>query len=1447
MARSRTHVLPISSISLSPPPHVSESDRCTAEVPFRWVSGSSSSNDLQVIVQPDCDGIAVDHERSALTPFSSSTTSQSLMNQQRITASHGISRLLRYSAEAQSQYTVAGREAASGQSAAPPPSKASDADIVHQPLSAPAAITIPHGIGSALDGISSDPFVDLCDLTVSQPQFQYQLQRNESGAVIGFQHERTDVHELTPATSSSFMRKPAPQSQLVRGSVSNRAFRPGGLTTDDINEDEAPDSKSKRNIPQVSDKELLELLSSGDGSRLHSQAPGISSAFDADPSNQLRVDKLGEASSASLVADMKTMQQNTSDMLKPYMVDPALDLKDEFGDEYDIDAQATALAIAESKYADSKQQGPAILRISDLYDDLDMIISSSDDDDDDDDDDDKQQDLAGEMHKHKHTALHAHQHQHDHGHETVAGGSALQVHSQSLDDPKPEDNTLDAADDAIEDLLLDSSSMPIDEIRFGQKLNRVSKADARKKDWAVMKRTDVSDFYEQIPNMAIRFPFELDPFQKEAILHLERGESVFVAAHTSAGKTVVAEYAIAMAAKHLTRAVYTSPIKTLSNQKFREFRKTFGEDDVGVVTGDVSINPEASCLILTTEILRSMLYRGADLIRDIEWVIFDEVHYINDADRGVVWEEVIIMLPEHVNIILLSATVPNTREFAEWVGRTKQKRIFVISTDKRPVPLQHYLWCSNDMFLAVDKHKQLNLQGFKEARLSTIPEKERIAAAKHKNKPQPGSVAYTRKTYRKRGGNRNQWLSLIHFLDKRELLPVAVFAFSRRQCDESASALTSLDLTDSREKSEIHVFVEAALSRLSPADRSLPQILRIRELIKRGVGVHHAGMLPILKEVVEMVFSRGLVKVLFATETFAMGVNMPTKTVIFSHIRKHDGTNFRELHPGEYTQMSGRAGRRGLDSFGIVGIVCRDDDVPAESTIRNLVLGTPTRLVSQFRLTFNMILNLLRQEDMKVEDMIKRSFSEFATQKHAPEAKDQLVRGRARLASMPTIECKFGTPHLVEEYFSLSSQASTITATLMQAVMTQPKYTDKFLSTGRVLVVRKFSISKTVAVLLRVELPRQAKMAGVYLSDSRKRYVAMVLCPQGWSVPRRVAARLKASKNRRFKFDHANGSPYMIVELHAGDILSIGRDTMKLSPTSILVDERQHAISDAIEQLQKLHAGGLSNVETLHPRTDMKINDIDFVDDFSLQAKIVAAAEESPCHTCELRDQHYELMQKRSIVNQRVEQLRYQLSDANVELVGNFELMLKVLQQLKYVDGDRAVQLKGRVACEINTCDSLIVTELIFENVLNDLSAEEVVSLLSCLIFQQKKTADPVLSDRLSDAHKKLHNIALGIGRLQRDCNIDIVPEDFARENVVFGMMQVAYEWARGTAFSAICQLTEIPEGSIVRCITRLDETCRDVRNAARVIGDPNLYQKMELASDIIKRDIVFAASLYTV
>lgn len=414
------------------------------------------------------------------------------------------------------------------------------------------------------------------------------------------------------------------------------------------------------------------------------------------------------------------------------------------------------------------------------------------------------------------------------------------------------------------------------------------------------------------------------------------------------------------------------------------------------------------------------------------------------------------MLPEHVTLILLSATVPNTYEFASWVGRTKKKDIYVISTPKRPVPLEHYLWANKDMYKLVTSDKQFLEKGWKDANDAlTGKDKVKVSA------PAEEQVS-TRGTINQRGGNRggnqrgssqggrgqrgtgqrggpqqrggrgqpsqsgrgniartgrgggrttaaqdrNVWVHLVQHLRKQELLPACLFVFSKKRCEENADALSNLDYCTAAEKSAIHMTIEKSIARLKPEDRQLPQIRRQRELLSRGIAVHHGGMLPILKEVVEILFAKTLVKVLFATETFAMGLNLPTRTVAFSGYRKHDGRQFRDLLPGEYTQMAGRAGRRGLDPVGTVIIVTPGaDEAPPIPRLRQMMLGEPTKLRSQFRLTYNMILNLLRVEALKIEEMIKRSFSENATQALLPEHEKQVKLSEADLDKIKREPC----------------------------------------------------------------------------------------------------------------------------------------------------------------------------------------------------------------------------------------------------------------------------------------------------------------------------------------------------------------------------------------------------------------------------------------------------------
>jgi antiviral helicase SKI2 len=666
------------------------------------------------------------------------------------------------------------------------------------------------------------------------------------------------------------------------------------------------------------------------------------------------------------------------------------------------------------------------------------------------------------------------------------------------------------------------------------------------------------------------------------------------------------------------------------------------------------------------------------------------------------------------------------------------------------------------------------------------------------------------------------------------------------------------DLTTASEKAEIHLFVDAALSRLHGTDKKLPQVIRVKELLKRGVGVHHAGMLPILKEVVEMVFSRGLIKVLFATETFAMGVNMPTRTVLFNGCRKHDGKNFRDLQPGEYTQMAGRAGRRGLDKFGVVSINCSFDEVPDEQSLRTMLLGKPTRLESRFRLTYNMILNLLRQADLKVEDMIKRSFSEFWAQKDVPEKESLLKKGRDKLSRSEGVECILGDPGYIEDYHAATRALDEISARMMAIVMTNTKLSSKFLVPQRVLLVRKtqYNIDSALAVLLQAGNIDKAQYASggsaAASSTGKKPFVALLLCPTGYQAPAKHAASLKADRS----LGTAAGSEYLIASLNPGDIVAVGQ--LKLASVDgpkLLLDRFPAKISAAVQELQKLQQLYATNTEqgkVVTPErfpsisvAEMKITDLDAADDSDRMAVLEVAQRSSPCRACPKLPQHYQAVDKLHALRSSVERLQHALSDDNILLMSDFGLRLQVLQSLGYIAPDRTVQLKGRVAAEINTCDSLVVTELIFENTLAALQPAEIVALLSCLIFQQKDATEPVLTDRLREAYEKLDAIARSLGTAQLKKGLDVAVDEYVRDNVNFGMMQVVHEWAKGTSFALICEMTNVLEGTIVRTITRLDETCRDVRNAARVVGDPKLYQVMVTASEMIKRDIVFAASLY--
>ncbi|EXJ82553.1 hypothetical protein A1O3_06366 [Capronia epimyces CBS 606.96] len=994
------------------------------------------------------------------------------------------------------------------------------------------------------------------------------------------------------------------------------------------------------------------------------------------------------------------------------------------------------------------------------------------------------------------------------------------------------------------------------------------------REWAhvVDVNKDIPNFHELVPDMARTWPFELDTFQKEAVYHLESGDSVFVAAHTSAGKTVVAEYAIALAAKHMTKAIYTSPIKALSNQKFRDFKTVF--DDVGVLTGDVQINPEASCLIMTTEILRSMLYRGADLIRDVEFVIFDEVHYVNDLERGVVWEEVIIMLPEHITLILLSATVPNTYEFASWVGRTKKKNIYVISTPKRPVPLEHYLWAGKEMYKIVDSEKRFLQQGWKAANdvLSGVDKAKEQKAIEAQVASRGGASQRGGRGQQPRGGtnqrggpnqrgrgqaanrgqgniartgrgggrttaaqDRNLWVHLVQHLRKQNLLPACIFVFSKKRCEENAESLSNQDFCTATEKSAIHMTIERSLARLKPEDRVLPQIRRLREMLGRGVAVHHGGLLPIVKEIVEILFAKTLVKVLFATETFAMGLNLPTRTVVFSGYRKHDGRDFRNLLPGEYTQMAGRAGRRGLDTVGTVILVTPGKtEAPPAAELIQMMTGPATKLRSQFRLHYNMILNLMRVEALKIEEMIKRSFSENATQALLPQHEKEVALSQANLDKIKREPCDICDIDL-EACHEAAMRYEQLTKELHIKLLSSP--VGRRLWTARRLIVYKKEGIRKVGILLEdgIRGGPYPHLTVLEISDPETKRSTRDLLPY---LPR-----------LRMMFtplpDQASQVKCGPTQVSLDDVECVSQTIVKVRGPQWYIKVAKVQKRFAEEDFVTLYSSWIS---TAWDEQDWgKVHELQVRELLVERTKMAQIVQTAQCLECPNFLKHYGMQHDEWLIKENIESLKMLMSDQNLALLPDYQQRTEVLKDLGFIDEQARVQLKGKVACEIHSADELVLTELVLENVLASFEPEEIVALLSSFVFQEKTDSEPQLSENLKRGKEAIIEIAERVNHYQILHQV-ILSSDDANDFVSrprFGLVEVVYEWARGMSFNRITDLTDVMEGTIVRVVTRLDETCREVMSAARLIGDPGLYQKMEKAREMIRRDVVFTASLY--
>lgn len=476
--------------------------------------------------------------------------------------------------------------------------------------------------------------------------------------------------------------------------------------------------------------------------------------------------------------------------------------------------------------------------------------------------------------------------------------------------------------------------------------------------------------------------FVLDPFQIEAIGYIEENLSVLVSAPTGVGKTLIADYTIEKCFREKRQVVYTAPIKALSNQKYKDFKRLFGEDNVGIITGDIVINSEAPVLVMTTEIFRNMLLTGDSIINSVAYLILDEVHYISDVDRGSVWEESIIFLPSHVRILGLSATIPNVEELAAWIGEIRGEKVKIIRNFKRIVPLKHFVFEKSLGAVTLDQAIA--------ARKKMIEELEEETGASFRR----GSLPTT------------THLDLVEFLRK-QYLPCLYFVFSRKKCEDFAYELSRrYNLLTKPEHQQVEEFL-AQKTAETGVEANKAAIQRVGRVLLRGIGYHHAGMLPIVKDVVEDLLTRKLIKVLYCTETFAVGINMPVRTVCFDSNEKFDGKDFRLMSRQEYFQMAGRAGRRGIDKQGFVFSLADLNFLETDKMVKPEE-GNLEDLKSQFNLGYNSVVNLIanHHSEEEIESVLRNNFAYYQVSRQSTTVRQRMEAVEAELSRIIKNRCE---------------------------------------------------------------------------------------------------------------------------------------------------------------------------------------------------------------------------------------------------------------------------------------------------------------------------------------------------------------------------------------------------------------------------------------------------------
>ncbi|KAJ4754730.1 ATP-dependent RNA helicase [Rhynchospora pubera] len=926
--------------------------------------------------------------------------------------------------------------------------------------------------------------------------------------------------------------------------------------------------------------------------------------------------------------------------------------------------------------------------------------------------------------------------------------------------------------------------------------------------------------------MAKNYPFELDPFQRVSVACLERKESVLVSAHTSAGKTAVAEYAIAMSFRDKQRVIYTSPLKALSNQKYRELSQEFS--DVGLMTGDVTLQPNASCLVMTTEILRGMLYRGSEVIKEVAWVIFDEIHYMKDRERGVVWEESIIFLPPAIKMVFLSATMSNATEFAEWICYLHKQPCHVVYTDFRPTPLQHYVFPmgGSGLYLVVDENEQFKEENFLKLQETFNKQKSVLSGKKssgHKHNARiskGGSASSDSDIYR-----------IVKMIMERQFQPVIIFSFSRRECEHHAMSMAKLDFNTQEEKDAINEVFRSAILCLSEEDRNLPAIEQMLPILQRGIAVHHSGLLPIIKELVELLFQEGLVKALFATETFAMGLNMPAKTVVFTSVKKWDGDTNRYIGSGEYIQMSGRAGRRGKDERGICVIMI--DEGMEMNVLKEMTLGRPAPLVSTFRLSYYTILNLMSRAEgqFTAEHVIRNSFHQFQYEKALPEMEEKIAKLEKEASLLDDSYAETG----LTEYHKMQLDFAELEKKILSEII-RPERVLLYLVPGRLVKVRDGATEWGWGVVVNV-VKKSPSASTVGAGGVASNYIVDTLlhCSSGLS-----GENGSHSKPCPPRADEKG-------EMHVVPVpmpLLCGLSSVRIAiPSDLRPSEARQNVLFAVQELGKRYPQGLPK---LHPLKDMGIKDQEVVDLVRQLEDLDSKLCSHPLHKVGQSEQQLTSYKRKAELNHEIQQVKSRMRESQLQKFRDeLKNRSRVLKMLGHIDADGVLQLKGRAACLIDTGDELLVTELMFNGTFNDLDPHQVAALASCFIPCDKSNEQVRLRGELSKPLQQLQDAARRIAEIQRECKLDVNVEEYVESTCKPYLMDVIYCWSKGASFAEVIDMTDIFEGSVIRLARRLDEFLNQLRAAAQAVGELELEKKFGSASESLRRGIMFANSLY--